>query len=412
MVRLEVEGKHRLFGEVTISGSKNSALPIIASSMISRSKVTLNNVPKIQDIFDLLEIMKDFNVKWEFNNNSLFIDSSDIVYSDLTNSKVSKIRGSYYLMSTSLVLFQKVLMCQTGGCKIGERPIDLHLEAFKAMGCEIVEGKDLCISYNQLNNTTIKFKKKSVGATINALILSYDCDRLELRNASIEPEIVDFINFMEKLGRKFIIKKNTIISMKKDVIVQNDIVHRIIPDRIEAATYMVIGALCGGVKVSKVNIKHLKNVIYPFKKLGIGMRIKKDSIYVYKRKINKFDIFVKEYPGFSTDIQPLFCPLLCFGKKSSIVVDFIFKERFKVCEELNKMGARNTMEKNGVLIKPVKKLSGTTVIASDLRCAAGLLIAGLASDGITIIEQAEYLNRGYEDVIGKLQRLGAKIKIC
>lgn len=411
-MKIEIKGKQKLFGEVFISGSKNSSLPIIASSIISRRVVKIGNVPKIQDILDMLEILEELNVSYSFEGSTLTIDSTNVKYADLTSEKVSKIRASYYLMSSCLVLFKKVLMAKTGGCKIGERPIDLHLNAFKQMGCIVEEGEQLNIFYDELNDAVIKFEKKSVGATINALILSLNCNKLIIKNAAVEPEILDFIDFLSKLGRKIVVRKNTIISMKKETSTNRIIEHTVIPDRIEAATFMVIGALCGGIKVCNVNVKHLKNVIYPLKKLKVGLKIKSNSIYVYKRKIVKYDIFVKEYPGFSTDIQPLFCPLLCLGKKSSIVVDYIFKERFKVCEELNKMGGKIKTEKHGVLIKPVKCLIGNTVCASDLRCAAGLIIAGLISEGTTVIENADYINRGYENIVSKLSHLGADIKIC
>lgn len=408
-MRLEINGRNEVDGSVNISGAKNSVLPIIAASLLSKDKVIIRNVPHISDVHDMLEILNLFNVKYELNSHILKIDATDIIYSDIDSLYVGKIRASYYYMSVMLCLFKKCKMIECGGCNLGSRPIDYHLYAFKKMGCFINDDKLIYdISYIDLKNTNVLFRHKSVGATINTLILSMNTDYTIIINPSIEPEVLDVIGFLRLMGRSIFIYKGFLISTKgkkKEVLD-----YTIIPDRIEATTYMLIGALLGRVSVLNVNPKHLKAEIKVLRKIGAGVIVSKNKIYVYKRKINGVKLIAKEYPKLSTDTQPIFCALLSYADSSSIVCDKVFNNRFSILTELELMGLDVTYDDGYVTLLP-NKMCGRTVYAHDLRCGAGLIVAAMGASGNTIIENCEVINRGYENIISKLIGIGTNIKL-
>ncbi len=405
---MEIEGRKVVDGTVVVSGSKNSALPIIAASLLSKEIVILRNVPHITDVYDMLSIIELFNVKYNFKNHILKIDASNIIYHDLDSKEVSKIRGSYYLLPVLLVLFKHVKMVECGGCRLGSRPIDYHLYAFERMGCSINEKKLYYdVSYLDLKNTNVLFRHKSVGATINTLILSMNTDYTVIINPSKEPEVLDLISFLRKMGRSIYCYKSMLISCKGKN--QEVLDHTLIPDRIEAMTYMLIAALSGKLTILNVNVKHLKAEIKLLRKIGAGIVIKKNKIYVYKRYLKGIKIKAEEYPKFSTDCQPLICALLSYADSKSVIKDNIFKERFSIINELKMMGLIAKRIKNGVIIYP-NKLVGKKVYAHDLRCGAGLVIAATMAYGNTHIENSEIINRGYENIRYKLASIGIIIK--
>ncbi|MGM9971958.1 MAG: UDP-N-acetylglucosamine 1-carboxyvinyltransferase [Anaeroplasmataceae bacterium] len=408
-MKIEIEGCKRLDGTISVSGSKNSALPIIAASLLSKSKVVLKNIPHISDVYDMLKISELFDVKWSLNNHILQIDATNIRYHDLDSDEVKKIRGSYYYIPIMLSLFKHSKMIECGGCRLGRRPIDLHLYAFEKMGCVINERKEFYdISYLDLKNTFVLFRHKSVGATINTLLLSMSTDYTIIINPSVEPEVMDLVCFLRKLGRSIFIYKGMMVSCKSKK--KEMLEHTIISDRIEATTYMLIGALAGSIKVINVNPKHLKSEIKAIKKLGAGVVINNNQVYVYKRKIKGLILKAKEYPKLSTDVQPLFCGVLAYANSMSKIRDYVFKTRYSIIDELQIMGINAIKEEYGVKIFPVKSLKGKRVYAHDLRCGAGLIIAASMAKGKTIIENSEVIDRGYENIVSKMKMVGLRIK--
>ena len=305
-------------------------------------------------------------------------------------------------MASSLARFKYSQMIECGGCKLGDRPIDLHLYAFKEMGCIVDTNNGVTtIKYVNIHSTVLKFKRKSVGATINSLILGMKVKWLCILNASIEPEVIDVINFLENLGRKIYVIKNTIISITSKQN-NNDIYYNIIPDRIEACTYMILGALSGNVKVINVKPSHLKNEIHALKKIGAGVVVDKNSIYGYNLK-------AIEYPKVSTDTQPLFCALLIYANTQSTIRDLVFENRYSIADELEIMGSCIIRGNNSLTIYPENDIKGKRVLAHDLRCGAGLVIAASNAVGNTIIENSEVIFRGYENFISKMNMIGMNI---
>ena len=405
---IEIEGKKKLEGVVKIRGAKNSALPIIAASLLARDKVIIRNVPNISDVEDMLKICELFNVSYKFINNTISIDSSNIKYHDLDSDEVQRIRGSYYFLPIMLVLFKKVKMLECGGCRLGSRPIDLHLMAFEKMGCIVNEKvRYYDISYLDLRNTFVVFRRKSVGATINTLLLSMKTDYTVIINPAREPEVMDVISFLRKMGRSIFMYKNMLISCKGKK--REVLDHTLIPDRIETLTYLILGAVAGRVKVINTNPKLIKAELKALKRIGVGLVINNNSIYTYKRKIKGMKIKAREYPHLSTDSQPLFTSLLAYAKGSSVIKDYVFKDRYSVVDELIYMGLNAVKGDNEVSIYP-NTMIGTNVFAHDLRCGAALIIAASMAIGKTTIENAEIINRGYENIISNLRMLGLSIK--
>lgn len=412
MSTLIIQGGKELSGEVWISGSKNSALPIVCAALLNQGITEITNVANISDIEDLLEIISELNVFYEFKNNLLTIDSSRIKNTKLMNPKINKIRGSYYLLSVLVTLFNQVEMSMPGGCKIGERPLDLHYYAFNELGVKVEEKENLIIlKRNHAATSHLIFRTKSVGATINAIITALTLDtEVLIENVSMEPEVVDVVQFLNKLGYKIVIHKNAYQVIPKKPIYRY-VLYKIIPDRIEAATFLIMGLLCGKLSIYNVEPKHMKHLIHLLQEHGAGIEVGKDFIMVEKSNLSGMEIIVKEYPGFPTDVQPLICPLLALTQGKSTIKENIFSQRFSTCNNLNKMGASISIEGDKAFFEGVEELYGKEVIATDLRCAAGLVIAGLKANGETRIKNIEYLFRGYENILEKLTKIDADVTL-
>lgn len=399
----------KLSGSVKINGSKNASLPIIACAMLRRGIVTLNNVPRIDDVFSMIDIMSYFDVVCNFSSNTLIIDSTNVQYSPIFSSK-HNIRGSYYFIPVSMLLFGKAKIFNLGGCKIGLRPIDYHIKAFKDMGCIVTQEEDgYFFKYSNVLNNKITLSGLSVGASINSIILSMYSKETKISNVSMEPEVIDVCNFLQNFNRKITIKNHKVKSVQKIDRIK-DIEYSIIPDRIEAATYMIIGAASRGIEVYDVNTRHLKNITKVLKQIGAKVSVGKDRIKVSEHKLKGVKVKVGPYPLFSTDIQPLLCPLLLCCKNESVIEDNIFENRFLVCKQLRKMNGDIMINKNKIIISP-SNIKPSDVEATDLRCCAALVIAGLLCEGVSKISDADYINRGYENIVYNLNEMGANINI-
>ena len=400
----------KINGVVKISGSKNAGLPIIAASMVAANKVKLKNVSNISDINNLITILDKIGLNVKRRGNKLKIKGlcDDV---KLHFEEVKKFRASYYLMSVFLALFNKVSIHMPGGCKIGSRPIDYHLKGFESAGCEVKEdGNIIEIFTKELKPFIYKLPKKSLGATVNLIILGSKIEgKSIIENASTEPEIDDLINFINKGYAKVFRHDNNIV-IYGEYAFRKKIEHKIMPDRIEAFTYVCLGACSKSLKIKNINIEQLKTPLDIMKEANLNFKTKKNSLTVYNSKLNTIDVSSDHYPKLSTDQMPLLYPLFTRVLGCSTFKEGIFKERFMVCEELEKTGADISISDSIVKIVGKQNLRGAEFFPMDLRAAASLLIEA-SLNGNSTINNLEYLERGYDLIYKKLKRIGLKFKI-
>lgn len=409
-----IEGGNKLNGEINISGSKNAALPIMAASILNKGVTKLYNVPDIHDTKIMLEILKILGCKIKKNSDKIIIDSKEIKQFKIPEQLMREMRSSVIFAGSILGIHKRVRLSYPGGCDIGARPIDLHLKAFKKLGVNIDEeyGYINCECEKIVgNNITLDFP--SVGATENTILASILAEGVTIiQNAAMEPEIVDLQNFLNKMGAK------VSGAGSKTVVIQGvkrlkDVSYNIMPDRIETGTFLCMTAATGGtVKLNSVEPEHLTPIISKLEECGNELIVEKNSIIIKSnKKIRATDIKTMPYPGFPTDMQSIFATMLTVAKGTSIVIENIFENRYKYIPELNRMGAKVTIEGRTAVIKGVKKLNPATVKCTDLRGGAALVLAGLVSKGKTEINNIEYILRGYEKLDEKLRNLGANIII-
>lgn len=412
MSKFIIEGGKRLDGEVQISGSKNAALPIIAATILNKGKTVLYNVPDIQDVHTMFEIIQKIGGKINKKHNKIIINTSEIHTYEIPDNLMRQMRSSVILAGALLGKYHQARFSYPGGCEIGSRPIDLHLKGFEKLGINIKEehGEIFC-NTSQILGTQINLDFPSVGATENIILASCLGEGTTIiTNAAKEPEIEDLIKYLNKMGAN--IKGETtdrieIIGVKK----LKEISYNIMPDRIEAGTYLVAGAITGGkVKITNANPKHIETVLNKLEETNCKIKIEKNSIEIEApKRIKATDIKTMPYPGFPTDMQSIFGALLSTAKGTSIITENIFESRYKYAQELNRMGAKIKIEGRTAIIKGSKKIQGTKVIAYDLRGGAAIVLEALAAKGITEIENIHYILRGYEKIEEKLRKLGAKI---
>ncbi len=410
MASLLIKGNEYLEGEVRISGSKNSALCLIAGALAIKRKVILYNIPKISDVFNFIKILQFLNVKCFFIEDSLFIDSTNLIYKDLDIEEVSKFRASYYLIGALLPLYKKVKIKYPGGCDFIKRPIDIHLKMFSDFGASYEENETLEFTFNSYLHNRIYLKNISFGATINAILMGLNCDQeIIIENASNELEIDTFIEFLNKAGKK-IIKKNRTITISKGSF--HDVEFENIEDRIEIGTFAFIAASLGKIKMYPVNKNHISYLEDVFRKLEITYYYIEDALVVEKSNISRSLILeTGEYPLFPSDLQPILTAYLTTIKRIHVLKENIYNKRFSHVEELKKLHASIINEGNTILINGIFSLKGCEVEAHDLRCAAALLVASLNAEGITIIKNIDYIFRGYENIIEKLINIGCSIEV-
>ena len=413
MEKLMIEGGHTLEGRVEISGAKNSAVALIPAAILAESKVTIDHLPNISDVHILSELLTEIGGEIQFDGNCLTIDSKNMVSMPLPNGRVKKLRASYYLMGAMLGRFKKAVIGHPGGCNLGPRPIDQHIKGFQALGASVTnEQGAIYLRANELRGARIYLDVVSVGATINIMLAAVKArGRTIIENAAKEPEIIDVATLLTSMGAK-IKGAGTDIIRIDGVDRLNGCYHSIIPDRIEAGTYMILAAAIGKkVIIDNVISHHLESLIAKLREMGVDVETYEDYVIVRNQHENLKSLDVKTlvYPGFPTDLQQPFTSLLTKASGTSIVTDTIYRTRFKHVDELRRMGAEIKVEGSSAIITGPTKLEGAQVKASDLRAGAALVIAGLMADGVTEITGLEHIDRGYEHIVEKLAALGAKI---
>lgn len=412
MYSYKIEGGHRLCGQTYVSGSKNASLPILAGAILNDGITKLYNLPQIEDVRITLEILKVLGCKVKREKDKVIIDSRNVSKTKIPDELMRKLRSSVIIAGALLSRLKKVEFSYPGGCDIGARPIDLHLKNFRRIGIKITENSRYieCIC-DKIESEKVELDFPSVGATEN-LILSTVLGNHEIiiNNAAKEPEIIDLANFLNKMGAKICGAGTNTIKVIGVAKLRN-ISYRIMPDRIEAGTLLIAGAITGGViNISNVIPEHISSVTSKLIEAGCQIKIDQNSIYLKSsNRLKSVDITTMPYPGFPTDLQPQFSSMLTVCKGTSIIRENIFENRFKYMQEIQRMGAKATVHEKTLIIKGVRKLHGANVESSDLRGGAALVIAGLAAKGMTKISKLEYLLRGYENLDRKLNSLGANI---
>ena len=415
MEKLEIIGGKKLQGSINISGSKNASLPILAATLLA-NKVTLNNVPQVKDIDTMTELLTSLGSKIYINKNKKKIK----IHNYKSNKKVAKykyvktMRAGILVLGSLLSKFGKAKVSLPGGCAIGLRPVNLHIEALKKMGVKIkiIEGYIYATANNGLKGAKISFPKVSVGATENLIIAACKAKgRTILSNCAIEPEVKDLSNFLIKLGCKikWLGKRKVQIDGVKNL---KDINYNIMFDRIEAVTYMIAAAATNGrVSIKNIQPKIIDKEILLLKKIGVKIIEKKNKITIISSKnLKGINIKTSPYPGFPTDLQAQLMVLMCKAKNQSIIRENIFENRFMHVSELNRMGADIIVKGRKAIINGNKKLSGAQLMATDLRASVSLVIAALISNKKSIINRIYHLDRGYENIEKKLSNCGANIK--
>lgn len=412
-----INGGKKLTGEVTISGAKNSAVALIPAAILADSPVTLEGVPNIQDVHSLIEILNQMNVKTDFDGSTLVIDPSEMVSIPMPSGKIKSLRASYYFMGALLTKFGQGVVGLPGGCFLGPRPIDQHLKGFRSLGATVeneLGAMYLKTDESGLTASRIYFDVVSIGATINIMLAAVKAKgRTIVENAAREPEIIDVATLLNNMGAK-IRGAGTDIIRIDGVEEMHGCRHTVIPDRIEAGTYLIMAAAAGkDVLVKNVIVEHIEGLIAKMDEMGVPMEIGEDSVRVLEptEKLKGVSIKTLPYPGFATDLQQPFTPLLMMAEGNSTIVDTIYPKRVKHIPELNRMGAAARVTSDTILIEGSSSLEGAQVEASDLRAGACLMIAGLIAEGETEITGVENILRGYSHIIEKMTALGADIRM-
>ncbi|KYH28713.1 UDP-N-acetylglucosamine 1-carboxyvinyltransferase [Clostridium colicanis] len=413
MEKLIIYGGRPLNGEIEISGAKNAAVAILpAAIMASKGVCTIDNIPQISDTYCIEKIIESLGAKITKNKNTVIIDSTCINSSNADTDDVRKMRASYYLIGALLGRFKKAKVEMPGGCAIGVRPIDQHIKGFEALGAKVkIEHGAVVVESDRLVGANIYFDVVSVGATINVMLAATLAEgKTILENAAKEPHVVDVANFLNSMGAD-------IKGAGTDVIKINGVKeltgcsYSVIPDQIEAGTYMIAAAACGGkVTVNSVIPKHLESISAKLIEMGVKVTENGDSVTVESHgNLRGVNIKTLPYPGFPTDVQQPMTALLSIAKGRSIVNESIWESRFKHIDELKKMGAQVNVEGNLAIIEGVSHLTGAKVKATDLRAGAAMVIAGLIAKGVTEVTSIQHIDRGYPYIEKKFNALGAKI---
>ena len=411
---IKIEGGHDLNGTVRISGSKNATVALIPACVLGNEPVTIYGVPNISDVQSLIVLLNELGVYVEKRDEeTLYIDPTHMENIPMVSKAVSKLRASYYFMGALLGKFGHAEIKMPGGCYLGPRPIDLHLKGFEALGANIqYENGCYILDAKELKGTNIFLDISSVGATINIMMAAvYAKGRTVIENAAREPEIIDIATLLNKMGAR-IHGMGTSTLVIDGVEYLKGCIHEIIPDRIEAATYVIMAAsMANDMRIENIIPQHLEAIVMKLQEVGINMEVGSDFIHVFKtdKPLKRTEILTKPYPGFATDVQQPFTVLLTQCEGQSVVTETIYTERFKHCAELNKMGADIDVHTPSAFINGKTKLHGSKVTATDLRCGAGLVIAALMADGVTEIHDIYHIDRGYDNLDGKLAHLGAKM---
>lgn len=414
MSKFIIQGGKKLEGEINISGSKNAALPIIAATVLNSGTTTLYNVPDIQDVNTMFEILKKIGATIKRKNNKIIINTNKVHTYEIPDDLMRQMRSSVILAGALIGKYHKAKFSCPGGCDIGSRPIDLHLKGFEKLGVDIKEeyGEIYC-NTEKIIGAQIHLDFPSVGATENIILASCLGEGTTvITNAAREPEIADMIKYLNKMGAKINgagTDKIEIIGVKR----LSEVSYNIMPDRIEAGTYLVAGAITSGnIKLLNINSQHIEPILNKLDEANCRLNINKSEIEIIApKRVKSVDIKTMPYPGFPTDMQSIFGALLIMAKGTSVITENIFESRYKYAQELIRMGAKINVEGRTAIIKGTKRIQGANVVATDLRGGASLVVAGLYAKGITQVDNVHYILRGYEKMDEKLKKLGAQIYI-
>lgn len=417
MNKFKVQGPVSLRGEVVISGAKNAAVAILPAAMLVDGISIIENVPKISDVYNLIDIMNALGAVTRWEGNTLYVDSKSIRGYEVDATMARKCRASYYFMGSLLGRFGRCVVPYPGGCSLGERPIDLHLNAFRAMQAEIYDDEAAGIvecNAQSLGGAEFRFTKVSVGATINAMLCACKAKGITiLKNVAKEPHVVDVANFLNSMGASVSGAGTNTIKIR-GVARLGGGSYTVIPDQIEAGTYMLAAAATrGDILVKDVIPKHMECITDKLLEMGFCVEEFDDSIRVYAdgTPLNPTEVVTSPYPGFPTDMQSQMGVLMATVQGESEIVERIWKNRFRYTDELCRMGADIQVEnKERAVFKGGKPLHGASIHACDLRAGAALIIAACAAEGVTYMDEIEYVERGYEDVVEKFRSLGANIE--
>lgn len=414
MHKFLIVGGNRLKGTIRASGSKNATLPVLAACILNASKNTIHGLPKLKDVAVMKDVLTYLGAKVACEGSTFVIDSSNIQSVEISEDLMRRMRASNLVLGSMLGRFGRVKISYPGGCQIGSRPMNLHFKGMQAMGAVIREKYGyISAQAEKLNGADIHLDLPSVGATENlmmAAVLAHG--NTTIRNAAKEPEMVDLQNFLNKMGAR--VKGAGTDTIKIEGVRRGDLkaaVHTIIPDRIEAGTHLVAAAITGGeVTVTNVIPEHLEPLLAKMREAGIEIVVGDDYVRVLgAERIRAVDIKTMPYPGFPTDMQPQMMALLSLAEGTSVITETVFENRFKHVGELRRMGADIKVEGQSAIVKGVKKLSGAYLEASDLRAGAALVLASLAAENGTILENVTHIDRGYERLETKYNALGARI---
>lgn len=414
--RIIVTGGYPLSGEIAISGAKNAVLPIIAGCLLSEGECVLKDVPKLADVYIIKAVLESLGCKIDFENNIMTVDASEIKTYEAEPGLMQKMRASVLILGPLLARFGHAKVALPGGCAIGSRPVDMHLRGLEELGAIIkLTDEGVIAEVNgRLKGAELFLKFPSVGATENLMMAAVLAEGTTvIKNAALEPEIVDLAIFLNEMGANIKgagTKTITIYGVSK----LSGARHRIIPDRIEAGSYLLAGAMTGSeITINNCIIEHLEPIIEKMRDFGADFIIDKMKNKITIKKMQGFkaiDLTTLPHPGFPTDIQAQFMAVLSLASGTSNFEETIFENRYMHVEELRKLGANIQVDGRVAHVQGVKKLVGAEVFATDLRAGAALIIAGLVAEGETVIGNLYHIDRGYEDLIGKMQKLGAKIK--
>ncbi len=415
MEKIVINGGQPLYGDIEVSGAKNAAVAVVYACLLVKEKIVLENIPPIVDIGVSLEILKSMGVKIKMLKKDVVeIDASEVQQGSSPAELVRRMRASYYLIGAELGRFGKASVDYPGGCDFGVRPIDQHIKAFTALGADVVvdNGRIEATTQNGLQGAEVFFDVVTVGATMNLMIAAACAEGTTvIENAAREPHIVDLANFLNSCGAN--IKGAGTGTIKiKGVKELHGCTYAIIPDMIEAGTYMIAAAATGGkMKIKNIIPKHLESVTAKLREMGVAVFEGDDYIIVGAvPELKRVNIRTLPYPGFPTDMQPQMCVLLCLANGVSLLSEGVWDNRFRYVEELKRMGANIKVDGKTAVVEGVEKFSPAKVRAVDLRAGAAMIIAGLATKGKTEIEDIHYIERGYDNIVGKLAAVGASIK--
>jgi len=414
MDKIVINGGNRLNGKIKISAAKNSVLPIIAASLLSSEECTLEDIPLLEDVYVICNVLDSLGASINIDpiKRKIKIKADNINTCDPPYDLVRKMRASFLVMGPMLARFGKIKLSLPGGCNIGTRPIDLHLKGLSALGADISIGHGYVdAKCNKLKGAKIYLDFPSVGATENIIMAAVLADgETIIENVAEEPEVVDLSNYLNSMGAQ-IYGAGTDTIRIQGVKELKGTSHQVIPDRIEAGTYMVAAAMTGGdVVIENVILEHVRSVIAKLMEAGASVIEGQNRVRIIgKGRTNAVDIKTLPYPGFPTDMQAQFMSMMSLSKGTSIITETVFENRFMHVTELKRMGANIKIEGRSAVVEGCERLTGAKVKATDLRAGAALVLAGLAAEGTTEVYEVQHLDRGYWDIVGKLSNVGADI---